>query len=170
MLATPPFHHRFHFGRQALLHYTDISVLFFGGGLVSVLTAACPVRDTRLSCIHSNTTFEMKQETSEIKANGYLHGHELTDIPVLNPCEWFGETWLIEIRGSYPPTQCPGMAGTQNPLVLTGAFSTSMPAAALSVICDKYLEPQKHQPELLSSGPFQNSSQASQEYSRIFCT
>ena len=106
------------------------------------LTAACPVRDTRLSCIHSNTTFEMKQETSEIKANGYLHGHELTDIPVLNPCEWFGETWLIEIRGSYPPTQCPGMAGTQNPLVLTGAFSTSMPAAALSVICDKYLEPQ----------------------------
>ena len=36
MLATPPFHHRFHFGRQALLHYTDISVLFFGGGVGGV--------------------------------------------------------------------------------------------------------------------------------------
>lgn len=38
---------------------------------------------------------------SEIKANGNLHGHELTDIEVVNPGDWFGKTWLIEIGGSY---------------------------------------------------------------------
>lgn len=38
---------------------------------------------------------------SEIKANGNLHGHDLTDILVLNPGDWFGKTWLIEIGGSY---------------------------------------------------------------------
>ncbi|MDA9856608.1 hypothetical protein N9D23_00685 [Rubripirellula sp.] len=40
---------------------------------------------------------------SEIKASGNLHGHELTDMPVLNPGDWFGKTWLIEIGGSYTP-------------------------------------------------------------------
>ncbi len=40
---------------------------------------------------------------SEIKASGNLHGHELNDIPVLNPGNWFGKTWLIEIGGSYTP-------------------------------------------------------------------
>ena len=40
---------------------------------------------------------------SEIKASGNLHGHELTDLPVLNPGDWFGKTWLIEIGGSYTP-------------------------------------------------------------------
>ena len=39
----------------------------------------------------------------EIKAHGDLHGHELTDMPVLNPGDWFGKTWLIEIGGSYTP-------------------------------------------------------------------
>ena len=38
---------------------------------------------------------------SEIKASGNLHGHDLKDIPVLNPGDWFGKTWLIEIGGSY---------------------------------------------------------------------
>jgi hypothetical protein len=37
----------------------------------------------------------------EIKANANFHGHELTDIPVINPGDWFGKTWLIEIGGSY---------------------------------------------------------------------
>ena len=40
---------------------------------------------------------------SDIKASGNLHGHELKDIPVLNPGDWFGKTWLIEIGGSYTP-------------------------------------------------------------------
>lgn len=30
-------------------------------------------------------------------------GHELSDVPVLNPGDWFGKTWLIEIGGSYSP-------------------------------------------------------------------
>ncbi len=38
-----------------------------------------------------------------ITANGTFHGHELTDIPVINPDDWFGKTWLIEIGGSYSP-------------------------------------------------------------------
>ena len=40
---------------------------------------------------------------SEIKASGDMHGHDLTEIPVLNPGDWFGKTWLIEIGGSYTP-------------------------------------------------------------------
>jgi hypothetical protein len=38
-----------------------------------------------------------------ITAQGKLNNHELTDIPVLNPGDWFGKTWLIEIGGSYWP-------------------------------------------------------------------
>jgi hypothetical protein len=38
-----------------------------------------------------------------ITARGNLIGHELTDIPVLNPGDWFGKTWLIELGGSYTP-------------------------------------------------------------------
>lgn len=38
---------------------------------------------------------------SEIKASGNLHGHDLTDLPVLNPGDWFGKSFLIEIGGSY---------------------------------------------------------------------
>jgi len=38
-----------------------------------------------------------------ITANGTFHGHELTDMPVVNPGDWFGKTWLIEIGGSYSP-------------------------------------------------------------------
>ena len=36
-----------------------------------------------------------------VKAN--LNGPELTVIPVLNPGDWFGKTWLLEIGGSYTP-------------------------------------------------------------------
>ncbi|EMI54167.1 hypothetical protein [Rhodopirellula sallentina] len=36
-----------------------------------------------------------------IKANGTINGHELKDIEVVNPGDWFGKTWLIEIGGSY---------------------------------------------------------------------
>ncbi len=39
----------------------------------------------------------------QITANANFHGHELTDMPVLNPGGWFGKTWLIEIGGSYTP-------------------------------------------------------------------
>ena len=40
---------------------------------------------------------------SDIKANGNLQGHDLKEIPVLNPGDWFGKTWLTEIEGSYTP-------------------------------------------------------------------
>jgi hypothetical protein len=39
----------------------------------------------------------------EVKAKAKFHDHELTDVPVLNPGDWFGKTWLIEIGGSYSP-------------------------------------------------------------------
>jgi len=40
---------------------------------------------------------------SEITARGTFNGHELKDMPVINPSDWFGKTWLIEIGGSYWP-------------------------------------------------------------------
>ena len=40
---------------------------------------------------------------SEVKSCANLNGHELKDIPVINPGDWFGKTWLIEIGGSYFP-------------------------------------------------------------------
>lgn len=40
---------------------------------------------------------------SEITARGTFNGHDLKDIPVLNPGDWFGKTWLLEIGGSYWP-------------------------------------------------------------------
>lgn len=40
---------------------------------------------------------------SDITAKTTFNGHELTDVPVLNPGDWFGKTWLIEIGGSYWP-------------------------------------------------------------------
>ena len=40
---------------------------------------------------------------TNITARATLNGHELTDIPVINPGDWFGKTWLIEIGGSYNP-------------------------------------------------------------------
>ena len=36
-----------------------------------------------------------------ITASCELHGHGLTGIPVLNPGDWFGKTWLLEIGGGY---------------------------------------------------------------------
>ena len=38
-----------------------------------------------------------------ITARATFHGHDLTDIPVLNPGGWFGKAWLVEIGGSYWP-------------------------------------------------------------------
>jgi hypothetical protein len=38
-----------------------------------------------------------------ITAKGTLNGQELTDIQVLNPGDWFGKCWLIEIGGSCSP-------------------------------------------------------------------
>lgn len=40
---------------------------------------------------------------AEITASATFHGRELNDIPVLNPGDWFGKTWLLEIGGSYWP-------------------------------------------------------------------
>jgi hypothetical protein len=40
---------------------------------------------------------------SEVTACANLDGHELKDIPIINPGDWFGKTWLIEIGGSYFP-------------------------------------------------------------------
>lgn len=38
-----------------------------------------------------------------ITARATFHGHDLTDVPVLNAGGWFGKAWLIEIGGSYTP-------------------------------------------------------------------
>lgn len=38
-----------------------------------------------------------------ITASCTLNGHDLTDVPVLNPGGWFGKAWLVEIGGSYTP-------------------------------------------------------------------
>ena len=40
---------------------------------------------------------------ADITASATFHGQELKDLPVLNPGDWFGKTWLIEIGGSYWP-------------------------------------------------------------------
>ena len=39
-----------------------------------------------------------------ITANGTFHGHELKDMPVINPGDWFGRTWLVEIGLGYSST------------------------------------------------------------------
>ena len=39
----------------------------------------------------------------KVTASCKFHGHDLTDIPVLNPDGWFGKTWLLELGGSYTP-------------------------------------------------------------------
>lgn len=39
----------------------------------------------------------------KIKAKAKLNGHDLSDIPVLNPGDWFGNSWLLEVGGSYTP-------------------------------------------------------------------
>lgn len=38
-----------------------------------------------------------------VTANCEFHGHKLDKLPVLNPGDWFGKTWLVEIGGSYAP-------------------------------------------------------------------
>jgi hypothetical protein len=40
---------------------------------------------------------------SEVKSCATFNGHELKDIPVVNPGDWFGKTWLVEIGESYWP-------------------------------------------------------------------
>ena len=60
---------------------------------------------------------------SEIKASGNLHGHDLTDIPVLNPGDWFGKTWLIEIGGSYSPLFLIIEANSMSDAIAVGAPS-----------------------------------------------
>ena len=37
----------------------------------------------------------------KITASCTFHGQNLTDIPVLNPGDWFGKSWLLELGGSY---------------------------------------------------------------------
>jgi hypothetical protein len=38
---------------------------------------------------------------NNITAKGNLNGLELNDVPVINPGNWFGKCWLIELGGSY---------------------------------------------------------------------
>lgn len=40
---------------------------------------------------------------ADITASATFHGQQLIDIPVLNPGDWFGKSWLLEIGGSYWP-------------------------------------------------------------------
>jgi hypothetical protein len=39
----------------------------------------------------------------QVTANATFHDHELNQIPVLNPGDWWGKTWLLEIGGSVTP-------------------------------------------------------------------
>jgi hypothetical protein len=39
----------------------------------------------------------------KITASCNFNGHDLTDVPVINPDGWFGKTWLLELGGSYTP-------------------------------------------------------------------
>lgn len=39
----------------------------------------------------------------KITASCKFNGHDLADVPVINPNGWFGKTWLIELGGSYTP-------------------------------------------------------------------
>jgi hypothetical protein len=39
----------------------------------------------------------------KITASCKLDDRDLTDIPVINPGDWFGKTWLVELGGSYTP-------------------------------------------------------------------
>jgi hypothetical protein len=59
--------------------------------------------DTRLCGIGKTFTHRTSGGTMTITARTTLNDHELTDIPVLNPGDWFGKTWLIEIGGCYWP-------------------------------------------------------------------
>ena len=38
-----------------------------------------------------------------VTAKATFHDHELNNIPVINPGDWFGKTWLLEIGGNYTP-------------------------------------------------------------------
>ncbi|MCB9924905.1 MAG: hypothetical protein H6822_22185 [Planctomycetaceae bacterium] len=40
---------------------------------------------------------------AQITAKAKLGDHELGDIEVINPGDWCGRTWLLEIGGSYTP-------------------------------------------------------------------
>ena len=37
----------------------------------------------------------------KITASCKFHDHDLIEIPVINPGNWFGTTWLLELGGSY---------------------------------------------------------------------
>jgi hypothetical protein len=39
----------------------------------------------------------------KVTASATLNGQQLKDIPVINPGDWWGKTWLLEIGGSYWP-------------------------------------------------------------------
>ena len=62
---------------------------------------------SRQTCRHPLEQYEETEcKTSvekhmAITARGTINGHVLTDIPVLNPGDWFGKAWLVEIGGSY---------------------------------------------------------------------
>lgn len=37
---------------------------------------------------------------TDVRASLEWHGQQLTDVPVINPGDWFGRCWLLEIGGS----------------------------------------------------------------------
>ncbi len=49
------------------------------------------------------STLVLEQYVPQTTARAILEDQELNDIPVLNPGEWFGKTFLLEIVGSYSP-------------------------------------------------------------------
>jgi hypothetical protein len=45
----------------------------------------------------------MENSLMKITASCNFGGHDLHDLPVINPGGWWGKTWLIEVGGSYTP-------------------------------------------------------------------
>lgn len=72
-----------------------------------------------------------------IKANGNLNGDELKDIVVVNPGDWFGKTWLVEIAGSYSPHYLVIEAGSMSDAI--DELADSEKHGHHIVVEDKYL-------------------------------
>jgi len=66
-----------------------------------------------------------------ITARGTFNGHALKDVPVLNPGDWFGKCYLIEIGGSYWPTflavEADSVSDTIDGLAAAGKQARSRP-------------------------------------------
>lgn len=85
----------------------------------------------------------------QVKAHANSHGHELTDIPVINPGGWLGKTWLIEIGGSYSSFYLIVEAGSMSDAI--DELADDKKHARHIVVEDEYLS--DYDPESCHYGP-----------------